>query len=180
MAPAVRQTRQITKTLEGAEWYYAIACEDFYRAVRSNDPHYSVVQDARDIQRWGAELESAQQAFFRNGAHLPDILWIEGGDLWDEQSISEPVSRAADGLRNALFDVALLFPQEDIDVIVTDADNLYSDAYEVAEKKLDKLIVKQIGREFGGGKIRNIRCTGVYPGRDDGTLGQPYVLRLRA
>lgn len=171
-APAVRQTRAITDVFENAASSYAEACEYFHRAVADNDHHASLVSAAQNVQWWGNRVKEARQAFFRHGVHLPDVLRVDGGDLWNTYSVSDPVSRAAEGLRNALFDIASTYPQEMVNDTIDDEDAVDGiDGAERIQKQFDELIGRRIGRHFGAGVIKNIRCSGVYIGTKPETLG---------
>lgn len=169
----VRQTREMAAALEEAVALYQDARSRFSRVTEESTPHYLAMELVRDVQHFGRRVEQAHKPFFRNGVHIPDVGWFEGTDLWGGDTMTDPVYRAAEGLRNILFDVASAYPQERIDSalidIETDAD---PDATDRVQKQFDALIVKQLGsRQFSSGKIKNIRCGGVYLGEIDGTLG---------
>lgn len=180
-APAVRQTREIANGLEDALADYLSARQHFDRAISRNDAHYIVVGYAQDVQRCENRIELALQAFIRNGAHIPDVKWFEGVDLGDEQVIIPSVARAAEGLRNVLFDAASAYPQGKIDSAMIDLEtDTDPDATDRVEKQFDALIVKQLGgRQFGSGKIKNIRCGGVYLGMEDRTLGARVMFEVQ-
>lgn len=178
---AVRQTQEITTMLDCDIGEYQVARLHLSQAIEEGKSRYTLVELARVVQLWRGSIEEARRPFFRDGAHIPDVGWFERSDSWDAETITEPVYRAAEGLRNTLFDVASAYPQGIIDGAINDIENnADSDATDRVQGQFDALLEKQIkGRQFGSGKIKNIRCGGVFLGTEKGTLGAKVMFDVQ-